>query len=468
MKQTLLTIAMFMAALFGAQAQTSKTYTDKLTVTINHASSAPQSADVNVIVNGNTMDLTLKNFMLANGEDKIPVGNIAVTGMELKPSVVGDFKVFERSETIMLEEGDAELSDFWLATSLNELGGVPIILKGQIDDNKLYVTIDIDMMSTLQQIIYVEVGSNLTARTYTDNLTVTINDASSQPQPATVTVTSNEDGTMGLTLKNFMLANGEDKIPVGNINVDGLTLTPSTYGTYNTFERTETIFLGTGDPELSDFWLAPTLNDLGGVPIVLRGQINEEQLYVTIDINMESTLGQIIYVKVGEPWEEKAPVFYTVTFVVDGQTISSEQVEEGAAITVPTIEEREGYTFAWDGEVPATATADVTINGAYTINQYTITWMVDGEVYETQTLDYGTAITAPTVTVEDRIFDGWGEVPATMPAHDVTVNGSTHLDALKSITTSSTTKATIYDLSGRRVNSATRGIVIINGKKLVK
>ena len=273
---------------------------------------------------------------------------------------------------------------------------------------------------------------------------------------------------MGLTLKNFMLANGEDKIPVGNINVDGLTLTPSTYGTYNTFERTETIFLGTGDPELSDFWLAPTLNDLGGVPIVLRGQINEEQLYVTIDINMESTLGQIIYVKVGEPWEEKAPVFYTVTFVVDGQTISSEQVEEGAAITVPTIEEREGYTFAWDGEVPATATADVTINGAYTINQYTITWMVDGEVYETQTLDYGTAITAPTVTVEDRIFDGWGEVPATMPAHDVTVNGSTHLDALKSITTSSTTKATIYDLSGRRVNSATRGIVIINGKKLVK
>ena len=59
---------------------------------------------------------------------------------------------------------------------------------------------------------------------------------------------------------------------------------------------------------------------------------------------------------------------YTITFVdADGQQISSEY-EEGAAVIAPqlpavTHDDAQHYTYAWDKEIPATATAD----GTYTI-----------------------------------------------------------------------------------------------------
>ncbi len=60
---------------------------------------------------------------------------------------------------------------------------------------------------------------------------------------------------------------------------------------------------------------------------------------------------------------------YTITFVdADGKQISSAQYEEGAAVIAPqlpavTHDDTNHYTYAWDKEIPATATAD----GTYTI-----------------------------------------------------------------------------------------------------
>lgn len=60
---------------------------------------------------------------------------------------------------------------------------------------------------------------------------------------------------------------------------------------------------------------------------------------------------------------------YTITFVdADGQQISSYQYEEGTAVIAPqlpavTHDDAQHYTYAWDKEIPATATA----NGTYTI-----------------------------------------------------------------------------------------------------
>ena len=60
---------------------------------------------------------------------------------------------------------------------------------------------------------------------------------------------------------------------------------------------------------------------------------------------------------------------YTITFVdADGKQISSSQYEEGAAVIAPqlpavTHDDAQHYTYAWDKEIPATATAD----GTYTI-----------------------------------------------------------------------------------------------------
>ena len=59
------------------------------------------------------------------------------------------------------------------------------------------------------------------------------------------------------------------------------------------------------------------------------------------------------------------------------------------------------------------------------IPNYTLTYIVDGEVYKTYEVEYNTPITPePAPTKEGYTFSGWSEIPETMPAHDVTVTGS--------------------------------------------
>lgn len=50
--------------------------------------------------------------------------------------------------------------------------------------------------------------------------------------------------------------------------------------------------------------------------------------------------------------------------------------------------------------------------------------MVDGEVYETMTVEYGAEIELPTPPEkEGYIFTGWIDIPATMPAEDIVIEG---------------------------------------------
>ena len=56
--------------------------------------------------------------------------------------------------------------------------------------------------------------------------------------------------------------------------------------------------------------------------------------------------------------------------------------------------------------------------------KYSLTYTVDGEVYDVMNVEYGGSITPLAEPVkEGYTFSGWGEVPATMPAKDVTING---------------------------------------------
>ena len=56
---------------------------------------------------------------------------------------------------------------------------------------------------------------------------------------------------------------------------------------------------------------------------------------------------------------------------------------------------------------------------------YKLTYLVDGETYKTYNLHYGGEITVEEEpTKEGFIFSGWGEVPVTMPARDLTIRGT--------------------------------------------
>ena len=117
------------------------------------------------------------------------------------------------------------------------------------------------------------------------------------------------------------------------------------------------------------------------------------------------------------------PATFKAYFKIDNADFTTVEVKYGEQIPAQTVPEREGYTFSGWSEIPATMPAsDVTITGTYVPNKYTVKFVLGNEVLYEQVQDYGTAITIPNVTEpEGWLFSGWDpEVDATVPAHDVT------------------------------------------------
>jgi uncharacterized repeat protein (TIGR02543 family) len=173
---------------------------------------------------------------------------------------------------------------------------------------------------------------------------------------------------------------------------------------------------------------------------------------------------------------------YTMTFVLgNGEDDIVKTQECGSELTPPADPQREGYTFTgWSPEVPATVPeGDKTFTAQWQVNQYAIIYMVNGQEWARDLVDFGTAITLREYTPgADETFGGWtfegGESFEVMPAHDVTV--------IATITTSienalkNTDTVTVYDIRGRMirrdvpVNELRKvlraGVYVINGRKV--
>ena len=123
---------------------------------------------------------------------------------------------------------------------------------------------------------------------------------------------------------------------------------------------------------------------------------------------------------------------------------------------------------------------DIEVTGTFSINSYHLTVYLDGELYLDQTLEYGAPISVPDPEVAaDREFNGWDiEIPATMPAHDVEVHGTTTVvSGLEAIFADSDMRVTICSMNGvvlfrnTTVKEAAPklkpGLYIVNGRKMV-
>ena len=128
----------------------------------------------------------------------------------------------------------------------------------------------------------------------------------------------------------------------------------------------------------------------------------------------------------GGSQDDVAGLSYSLIYKVDGEVYKTETVEYGAAITLIDEPTKEGYTFSGWSEAPETMPAkDIVIEGSFTVNSYTITYIVDSEVYKTETVEYGSKISLPENPVkEGHTFSGWSKAPETMPAKDITIEGS--------------------------------------------
>lgn len=130
------------------------------------------------------------------------------------------------------------------------------------------------------------------ATDYKGNLTVSVNGEGST-QPATISIVENA-GKYNLSILNFMLGEGESVFPVGNIVIENVTGAVAGNLTTLYVNKNITIQKGNAAGIADDDWLGPML---GEVPVKMSSSFNTNGfLGVNIDIDMVSTIGQVIKV----------------------------------------------------------------------------------------------------------------------------------------------------------------------------
>lgn len=276
-------------------------YEDDLIVTLNGNATAPQRTVISVDFhkNSNTLDLILKNFGLKDGETDMPVGTINVKGIPYTLASGVSYATFKKDVTVTIEEGDDPNVGMWMGPML---GDIPITLAGKAGTDKLYCTIDINMVGV--GVIHVDFGTDanwpeapsggedpidppvnpiLKDRTYTDQLTVTVNGESSKPKEAQVNMIVNDDETVTLTLKNFYLTtNDGSSLPIGNIELTDITPVEVPNKNYYMFQSSQNVRIKDGDNP-AELWSG---SFLGEIPVTMNGKIAEGKLYCNISIYM--------------------------------------------------------------------------------------------------------------------------------------------------------------------------------------
>ncbi len=100
---------------------------------------------------------------------------------------------------------------------------------------------------------------------------------------------------------------------------------------------------------------------------------------------------------------------YTITYVADGKVVSTQTVEYGADAVAPEIPAKEGYTDAapsWDADGKAIV-ADTTITAVYVPNLYTVTFVIDGVEVATVTVAHGEVAKGPAIPEKEGYKAEW-------------------------------------------------------------
>ena len=115
---------------------------------------------------------------------------------------------------------------------------------------------------------------------------------------------------------------------------------------------------------------------------------------------------------------------YSITYTINGEEYTAQTYEFGAEVSAPEYTVPEGHTFSgWN--IPETMPAEnLVLDAALTVNEYTVTYNINGEIYAIQVYAYGEEVFAPAYDVPDHFtFSGW-DTPATMPAENIVLDAT--------------------------------------------
>ncbi len=393
------------------------------------------------------------------------------------------------------EKNEAVVNDIYEASKklTYEKEGVGAIVEESYDETtgKLTITVkgndyEVNEESvTTYTIQFAKPEDVKSTKDYTEELYVTINGATVGPQSTPVTVQTRYDGKINFLLKNFMLGSGEDVRPVGNIEVLGLERNG------DDFSFNGEILITDGDLQLEEdkYWLGSLL---GEVPLNLTGKfVDDNHLKVSIGIDMNEAIGQIIDVHLGYTptianmtvKANKYGTFYApfaVTLPGDVKAYTCESLNNGSTLMLTSVD---------GGEIPANTAVIVESTNGTSQDFYNFEEGLKVEDGNTGLL-YGVATgekTAPAGSYvlqsqEDNVQKFYLvaegnqslEIPANrcylqLPASSGVKaisfpSDPTAVDGVKELLSG---KAEIYDLEGRRLPALQKGINIVGGKKVM-
>lgn len=148
------TVEQTVNVLFGGDPIREVEISDNLEVTINgQVSNMNADVTVGVLRNGN-INFMLRNFKLKLAEGESNIGNLSVDNLEMDNE--GNFSF---NGVVRIGKGDDSTISSWAGP---DLGDIPVVMHGHFNETlkKAYVTIDIDMMDSLSQIITVTFGAD--------------------------------------------------------------------------------------------------------------------------------------------------------------------------------------------------------------------------------------------------------------------------------------------------------------------
>ena len=214
---------------------------------------------------------------------------------------------------------------------------------------------------------------------------------------------------------------------------------------------------------------------LGETPPTV-GRTNFTQSQYT-DITIYVPTGTLATYQAADTWKNFWDIkefyidkYFYIRYFVDNVLFETDSIKHGAEIKLLDEPTKEGYTFSGWSEAPETMPAkDISIEGTFYVNNYTVTYIIDGEVYEEATVEYGAEIELPSVPEKEGYTFSWmNEIPKTMPAKDIVIHGSYVADTAIEEIYLDLENIEVYNLRGLRITETdklVRGIYIINGKK---
>ena len=119
-----------------------------------------------------------------------------------------------------------------------------------------------------------------------------------------------------------------------------------------------------------------------------------------------------------------APNQHLLTFISEGDTVRSALQDYNSTIVPPETPQKEGYSFVkWMPNLAEKMPNNpLTYEATFKINEYTMTFMVDGKAVREAVLEYGKPVPVPQSPSKTAYtFAGWDPVvPATVPGSNMT------------------------------------------------